>query len=158
MTYIISRIILKNGIIFRVKFTIRITYKTFKKKCDFFQQKWNIKTISDNYEASYNSDIIVLAIKPQSIEKEANTRQELDGLWSLFCAWCVGNELSPSLVASRATFTDWYLAIRTGNEPPTSTLTSGWRSVILTPFIQFMQGKEQIEFSLCDSLLARVKE
>ena len=40
-----------------------------KKKCDFFQQKWNIKTISDNYEASYNSDIIVLAIKPQSIEK-----------------------------------------------------------------------------------------
>jgi ribonuclease D len=96
--------------------------------------------------------------KPQSIEKEANTRQELDGLWSLFCAWCVGNELSPSLVASRATFTDWYLAIRTGNEPPTSTLTSGWRSVILTPFIQFMQGKEQIEFSLCDSLLARVKE
>ena len=127
--------------------------KGFPKK---IAMKFGEKILSSILDAQELTPILLR--KPQSIEKEADTRQELDGLWSLFCAWCVGNELSPSLVASRATFTDWCLAIRTGNEPPTSTLTSGWRSVVLTPFIQFMQGKEQIEFSLCDSLLARAKE
>ena len=35
--------------------------------------------------------------KPQPIEKEAETRQELDGIWSLFGAWCVGKQLSKYL-------------------------------------------------------------
>lgn len=95
--------------------------------------------------------------KPHSIEKEAMTRQELDGLWSLFCAWCVGNELSYGLVASRATFTDWCLAIRENKQPADSQITSGWRSKIVAPFSDFIQGKEQLEFSRKGTFHAKAK-
>ena len=96
--------------------------------------------------------------KPNSIEKEASTRQELDGLWSLFCAWCVGNELSSNLVASRATFTDWCLAVLADTQPPNSPLTSGWRSQVMQPFSAFMQGKEELKFSRATSLTAKAKK
>jgi ribonuclease D len=96
--------------------------------------------------------------KPNPIEKEANTRQELDGLWSLFCAWCVGNELSSNLVASRATFTDWCLAVREGEQPPISPLTSGWRSQVMQPFSAFMQGNEELKFSRDTILIAKANQ
>ena len=96
--------------------------------------------------------------KPQPIEREAKTRQELDGLWSLFCAWCVGNELSSGLVASRTTFTDWCLAVRSDKQPPDSPLTQGWRSTLLIPFAAFLQGTNQLEFQRITSLQARVKD
>ncbi|MBC8203290.1 MAG: HRDC domain-containing protein [Planctomycetes bacterium] len=96
--------------------------------------------------------------KPNPIEKEANTRQELDGLWSLFCAWCVGNELSSNLVASRATFTDWCLAVRADTQPPSSPLTTGWRSQVMQPFSAFMQGEEELQFSRDNTFIAKVKK
>jgi ribonuclease D len=96
--------------------------------------------------------------KPNPIEKEANTRQELDGLWSLFCAWCVGNDLSSNLVASRATFTDWCLAVRDEGPPPISPLTSGWRAQAMQPFSAFMQGKEELKFSRDTTLIAKVNK
>lgn len=96
--------------------------------------------------------------KPQPVEREAKTRHELDGLWSLFCAWCVGNELSSGLVASRATFTDWCLAIRSNEQPPDSPMTRGWRSTLLIPFAAFLQGTNQLEFQRTTFLQARVKE
>jgi ribonuclease D len=96
--------------------------------------------------------------KPNPIEKEAKTRQELDGLWSLFCAWCVGNELSSNLVASRATFTDWCLPLRTDTQPPNSPLTTGWRSQVMQPFSAFMQGKEELQFSRDATFIAKTKK
>ncbi|MDP7008632.1 MAG: ribonuclease D [Phycisphaerales bacterium] len=96
--------------------------------------------------------------KPQSIEKEASTRQELDGLWSLFCAWCVGNQLSSNLLANRATFTDWCLALRTNEQPPNSTLTSSWRVLAVQPFAEFIQGTRRLEFTRNETLHVRAKD
>ena len=111
-----------------------------------------LQTISDAQELTP-----ITLRKPQSIEKEAMTRQELDGLWSLFCAWCVGNELSCGLVANRATFTDWCLAVRENKQPADSPITSGWRSEIIAPFSDFIQGKEQLEFSRKGTFHAKAK-
>ena len=85
--------------------------------------------------------------RPQSIEKDAEIRQELDGVWSLFGAWCVGNKLSTSLVSSRPIFTDWFLAIRDGKQIEDSPLLHGWRSEAVQQFAKMIHGKGEITFS-----------
>jgi ribonuclease D len=90
--------------------------------------------------------------KPQAIEKEAETRQELDGIWSLFGAWCVGNQLSTGLVTNRPTFTDWFLAMREGNTLENSPLDSGWRGQAVREFANMLAGNGEITFIYDESL------
>ncbi|MBC8201489.1 MAG: HRDC domain-containing protein [Planctomycetes bacterium] len=90
--------------------------------------------------------------KPQAIEKEAETRQELDGIWSLFGAWCVGNQLSAGLVTNRPTFTDWFLAMRDGNSLDDSPLDSGWRGKAVRDFANMLGGNGEITFMYDNSL------
>ena len=45
---------------------ITVSDKNYNKNT-FLQQKWNIKADSNNYNAAFNSDIIILAVKPQSL-------------------------------------------------------------------------------------------
>ena len=140
-----------------------------KKPVDTTAQLGSMKGFPKKIAQKYGQEIIqtisssqtltpIKLRKPKSIEKEATTRQELDGLWSLFCAWCIGNELSSGLVANRATFTDWCLSIREDKQPATSPLTTGWRLNILDPFAAFIQGKEQLEFYRNTSFQAKVKK
>lgn len=93
--------------------------------------------------------------RPNQIEKETIVRQELDGAWSLFNAWCIGNNLSAGLVTSRPIFTDWYLAIREGVEVPSSTLTKGWRNEVSTQFSQMILGKKELIFTYDNAFHAR---
>lgn len=127
--------------------------KGFPKKIAMKFGKQILQSIVDAQELSS-----LTLRKPHPIEKEAKTRQELDGLWSLFCAWCVGNELSSNLVASRATFTDWCLPVRTDTQPPSSPLTTGWRSQVMQPFSAFMHGKEELQFSRDATFIAKAKK
>ena len=90
--------------------------------------------------------------KPQAIEKEAETRQELDGIWSLFGAWCVGKQLSTGLVTNRPAFTDWFLALRDGNPMEDSPLDSGWRGEAVKEFATMLSGNGEISFSYNKSL------
>ena len=90
--------------------------------------------------------------KPQAIEKEAETRQELDGIWSLFGAWCVGNQLSTGLVTNRPTFTDWFLAMREGNTLENSPLDSDWRALAIREFANMLAGNGEITFVYDKSL------
>ena len=92
--------------------------------------------------------------KPQAIEKEAETRQELDGIWSLFGAWCVGKHLSTGLVTNRPTFTDWFLALREGNELSDSPLQQGWRCEAVKEFADMISGNGTISFSYNKTLHA----
>jgi ribonuclease D len=85
--------------------------------------------------------------KPQTIEKEAETRQELDGLWSLFGAWCVGKQLSTGLITNRPVFTDWFLALREGNTLSDSPLAQGWRCEAVQEFTDMISGDGTISFS-----------
>ena len=85
--------------------------------------------------------------KPQPIEKEAETRQELDGIWSLFGAWCVGKQLSTGLVTNRPTFTDWFLALREGKPLVESPLAVGWRGEAVQEFANMLSGNGEISFS-----------
>ena len=84
--------------------------------------------------------------KPQAIEKEAETRQELDGIWSLFGAWCVGKKLSTGLVTNRPTFTDWFLALREGTPLVDSPLANGWRGEAVQEFATMLSGNGEISF------------
>ena len=43
-----------------------------EKKNKLLNEKWNIKTNLNNYEASINSDIVILAVKPQSLNSVFN--------------------------------------------------------------------------------------
>jgi ribonuclease D len=90
--------------------------------------------------------------KPQAIEKEAETRQELDGIWSLFGAWCVGKQLSTGLVTNRPTFTDWFLALREGKPLTDSPLAIGWRGEAVQEFANMLSGNGEISFSYNKSL------
>ncbi len=137
-----------------------------RKPADTPEQLASIKGFPKNIAMKYGKKILqsideaqaltpITLRKPNPIEKEANTRQELDGLWSLFCAWCVGNDLSSNLVASRATLTDWCLAVRSEKEPPHSPLTVGWRSHVMQPFSAFMRGNEELQFSRDNTFSAR---
>lgn len=85
--------------------------------------------------------------RPQPIEKEAETRQELDGIWSLFGAWCVGKQLSSGLLTNRPTFTDWFLALREGTQNTNSPLQEGWRGEAVKEFANMIIGDGSISFS-----------
>ena len=85
--------------------------------------------------------------KPQAVEREAETRQELDGIWSLFGAWCVGKKLSTGLVTNRPTFTDWFLALREGTTIEDSPLENGWRGEAVKEFATMISGNGEISFS-----------
>jgi len=85
--------------------------------------------------------------RPNPAEKDASIRQELDGVWSLFNAWCIGNNLSTGLVTSRPIFTDWYLGIRTGQEVKQSPLSKGWRGEISSNFSSMIKGTQALKFT-----------
>lgn len=93
--------------------------------------------------------------KPNAVERESETRQELDGVWALFGAWCVGIELSAGLVTNRPTFTDWFLALRDGNQDVKSPLNEGWRSEAVNQFAKMIHSKKEITFSYDKTLRAR---
>ena len=93
--------------------------------------------------------------KPKAIEKEAETRQDLDGVWSLFGAWCVGTHLSTGLVTNRPTFTDWFLALRDGTTEDDSPLSNGWRGEAVLQFANMIRGKGEIAFSFNKTMQAR---
>jgi ribonuclease D len=105
-------------------------------------------------EKSYEHEPVPMR-RPNQIEKDTIIRQELDGAWSLFNAWCIGNKLSAGLVTSRPIFTDWYLAIREGSELPKSPLTEGWRNEVSTQFSQMIRGKKELIFSYDNGFHAR---
>jgi len=93
--------------------------------------------------------------RPHAIEKEVQTQQELEGAWSLFGAWCVGNHLSTRLVTNRVTFTDWYLALREGKPATGSPLNNGWRNEAVGQFANMIQHAGEITFSLDNGLHAK---
>jgi ribonuclease D len=93
--------------------------------------------------------------KPNAVERESETRQELDGVWALFGAWCVGIELSAGLVTNRPTFTDWFLALRDGKQDVDSPLNEGWRSEAVIQFARMIHSDEEITFSFDRTLRAR---
>jgi len=110
--------------------------------------------IINTIEKSESLETISLR-RPQAIEREAETRQELDGVWSLFGAWCVGTHLSAGLLTNRPTFTDWYLALRKGIHLEDSPLCNGWRGEAIHPFANMVQGNGEIAFSFDETLHAR---
>jgi ribonuclease D len=95
--------------------------------------------------------------KPQAVEREAETRQELDGIWSLFGAWCVGKKLSAGLVTNRPTFTDWFLALREGATIADSPLENGWRGEAVNEFATMLSGDGEISFSYNRTLHSKSK-
>ena len=88
-------------------------------------------------------------------EGDGDMRLALDGLWSLTCAWCAGNDLAPGLVVTRPAFTDWYLAREAGNPPPDSPLTNGWRSEVMDAVGRCIDGDSTLRFARSDRLAAR---
>jgi hypothetical protein len=93
--------------------------------------------------------------KPNPIEKDALVRQELDGAWSLFNAWCVSNQLSTGLVTSRPVFTEWYLSIKEGKPFEESPLMRGWRNEVSSSFSAMIDGEQSLLFSYQNGLSAR---
>ncbi len=112
------------------------------------------KQILESIENCYSEEPVSLR-KPNKLEKDATIRQELDGAWSLFNAWCIGNNLSATLVTSRPTFTDWYLDIRVDNKPQDSTLTQGWRSIVTNQFAAMVQENKELTFTYDNKIKAR---
>ncbi|MFT5205674.1 MAG: hypothetical protein ACI9GC_000973 [Phycisphaerales bacterium] len=93
--------------------------------------------------------------KSDPIEKDAIVRQELDGVWSLFNAWCIGNKLSPGLVTSRPIFTEWYLSVRKGDIIQDSPLLQGWRADVVRQFSEMIVGNSSLSFSYNETLESR---
>lgn len=137
-----------------------------KKPVETVEQLVSMRGFPKNMATTYGTQII-LAIeqsqfqepiemrRPNSIEKDASVRQELDGAWSLFNAWCIGNNLSASLVTSRPIFTDWYLALKDGNGLPQSPLCNGWRSEISSQFATMVGGNNELSFTYNESIRAK---
>lgn len=137
-----------------------------KKPVETIQQLISMKGFPKNIANQYGEQILdaienasslepVAMRRPHQSEKETTIRQELDGAWSLFNAWCIGNELAAGLVTNRPTFTDWYLAIRNQTELPSSPLTEGWRSEISNRFSQMIHGNKELIFSYDNMIRAR---
>ncbi|MDP6602200.1 MAG: HRDC domain-containing protein [Phycisphaerales bacterium] len=99
------------------------------------------------------ADLTPVSIRRTSLEEsEANWRQELDGAWALFSAWCVGNDLSPGLVTSRPVFTDWYLACRKGQAPKDGPMTNTWRAEIAAAITDMLDRETTLKFSFSAKL------
>ncbi len=129
-----------------------------KKPAETIEQLASMKGFPRNMANRYGKKILQAMLdapsieamqfrKPQAVEKEAETRQELDGIWSLFGAWCVGKQLSTGLVTNRPTFTDWFLALRRGKPLVDSPLANGWRSEAVQEFATMLSGNGEISFS-----------
>ncbi|MEE2912915.1 MAG: HRDC domain-containing protein [Planctomycetota bacterium] len=103
------------------------------------------KQIIDAIDKSNTIEPVTLR-KPNAIEGEVQTRQQLDGAWALFGAWCVGTNLSPGLVANRSTFTDWFLSLRDGEKTADSPLAKGWRCEAMSQFAKMIQHNGMITF------------
>jgi len=112
------------------------------------------KQILDAIEQAYTQEPIPMR-RPNPIEKDTKVRQELDGAWALFNAWCIGNNLSASLVTSRPVFTDWYLALRDGTMIQDSPLLVGWRSEIAHQFAEMIMGNHELTFTFNEMIMAR---
>ena len=91
--------------------------------------------------------------KPKNIESEPLMRQELDGAWSLFNAFCVGQQMAPSLVSNRQTFTDWYLGLREDVDVSSSPLSHNWRAKVITDFKSMLKDQCKLTFSFDDCLM-----
>ena len=91
--------------------------------------------------------------KPQKIESEPKMRQELDGAWSLFNAFCVGQQLAPGLVSNRQSFTDWYLWLREGRDISASPLSHDWRATFLTDFSAMINDQGSLTFAFDNGLM-----
>ncbi len=91
--------------------------------------------------------------KPKNIESEPLMRQELDGAWSLFNAFCVGQQMAPSLVSNRQTFTDWYLGLREDVDVSSSPLSHNWRATVITDFKSMLKDQCKLTFSFDDCLM-----
>jgi len=63
-----------------------------KSKNEYFRSKWNIHTINDNYNACKNSDVVILAVKPQAIDKVFNNLENLSD--KLICSVIAGVTLN----------------------------------------------------------------
>ena len=101
---------------------------------------------------SHKLDAVLLR-KPHKIESEPKMRQELDGVWALFNAYCIGNKLAPSLVSNRQNFTDWYLPLRL-NESNQSSTFQGWRADVLNEFGRILEKNNSMSFKFNDGLIA----
>ncbi len=91
--------------------------------------------------------------KPQKIESEPKMRQELDGAWALFNAFCVGQQMAPGLVSNRQRFTDWYLELREGSTVSPSPLSNDWRATFLANFNAMIQDKSTLTFTFNNGLM-----
>ncbi len=91
--------------------------------------------------------------KPQKIESEPKMRQELDGAWSLFNAYCVGHSMAPGLVSNRQTFTDWYLDLRTGTNEETGPLSQGWRAILVHALREMILHNSELTFAFNEGLM-----
>jgi len=129
-----------------------------KKPVETVQQLASMRGFPKNIANKYGEKILEAILtsaeiepitlrRPNKFEKDAVIRQELDGAWTLFNAWSIGNDLAPSLVTSRPVFTDWYLSTRAGETPITSQLTTGWRSTIAQQFARMIEGDNELIFS-----------
>ena len=137
-----------------------------KKPVETVEQLVSMKGFPKNMASKYGKQIIeaieqsstqnpIKMRRPNSIEKDASVRQELDGAWSLFNAWCIGNNLSASLVTSRPVFTDWYLALREGKGLTQSPLCNGWRGEISSQFSTMIGGNNELTFTYNKSIQAQ---
>ncbi len=134
-----------------------------KKPVETIEQLANMRGVPRNMANQYGERIIKAIQEASSqepiklrrtnpIEKDALIRQELDGAWSLFNAWCIGNKISSGLTTNRPVFTDWYLAIASGKKIPKSPLTSGWRKQIADDFASMVIGESKLIFCKNDVL------
>jgi ribonuclease D len=139
-----------------------------KKPVETVQQLISMKGFPKNIASRYGKQILhaiehakkldsVSIRKPDPLEKDTSIRQELDGVWSLFSAWCIGNNLSTGLVVSRPVFTDWYLGIKNNQEIPHSPLSTGWRGEIASQFASMIQGTQALRFTYNEQFHAGVQ-
>ena len=137
-----------------------------KKPVETVQQLVSMRGFPKNMANKYGNQILraiedapsvepVTLRKPNPIEKDPVVRQELDGAWSLFNAWCIGNSLSAALVTNRPSFTDWYLALREGTQLQHSPLSKGWRKDFSQEFASMITNNHKLTFSYNDLIQAR---
>ncbi len=137
-----------------------------KKPVETVQQLVSMRGFPKNMANKYGKQILqavedahlqepVTLRKPNPIEKDPLVRQELDGAWSLFNAWCIGNNLSANLVASRPVFTDWYLALREGTQAQQSPLSKGWRNEFSQEYANMIQNNHKLTFTYNNLIQAR---
>jgi ribonuclease D len=61
------------------------------------------------------------------VEPDPRQRFQIDALWALVQAICLGQSIDPALASSRAEMTQLHHALRTGQDPSQLRLMQGWR-------------------------------